>query len=64
MSVGWKITIYTIIILTILGVIGNIGTSDFLLVFIFSIGFIAVCVKCLELDKELEILKAKEELKK
>jgi hypothetical protein len=64
MSVGWKVTIYTTLILTIIGIIGNIGASDFLVVLIFGIAFVAICVKCLELARELEIQKAKEELKK
>jgi len=56
MSTYWKVTIYTTLIFTILGVLGNIGREDFITVFIFGVSFVEICIKCLELGKEVENL--------
>jgi hypothetical protein len=59
MSLGWKIATWTTLVITILGTLGNIGKDDFLTVLVFGILIVGVCIKTLELAKEVENLRAK-----
>ena len=59
MSLGWKIATWTTLVITILGTLGNIGKDDFLTVLVFGILIVGVCIKTLELAKEIENLRAK-----
>jgi len=60
MSLGWKIACWSLIIIMVLGTFSLIGLNQFeahhVITFCLIIG---VSIKCLELGKEVENLKAK-----
>lgn len=60
MSLGWKIACWSLIVIMILGAFSLIGLNQFQAhhVIAFSL-VIGVAIKCLELGKEVENLKAK-----
>jgi hypothetical protein len=64
MSLGWKIATWITMAITILGTIGNMGKDDFTSVLVIGILIVSICIKCLELAKELENIKTKPKQKK
>ena len=54
MSLGWKVAIWIVLVITVFGILGNAYKESFMYVLIYGGAIIAICIKCLEQAKQLE----------